>query len=228
MVQYRKTRSKLSKIVIVTIVTMFTAGVMTTQAQQSSFTDAYLKLCRPLDGKDILVQKLGKKEIRELLNTPEPEGQTEEERKKSLREKEMLKNVKQINMIFEMEEEGLLSSSQLSNLLKPYQELASMKTEDGKMTLGAVLKKGKIKELVFLVSDTEDDGCFFANILFKKPVRLQEYMENPEDVTQLFSVNAPVGENDNALFKIKFSKELQVDGKSVQDIHCTSAPKHTH
>ena len=179
--------------------------VMTVHAQRNTFTDAYLKLRQPKEEEGVVVKKLDRKEIQKLLDAPDPEGQTEVERRKFLREKEMMKNAKQFSFILDMEEEGLLSSSQISNLLRPYKELVSMKMEDVRMVVSGDLKKDKIKELIVLIG-VDGDGLIFANILFKKPIALQDYMENPEDFRSLISVNAPEGENNNAFFKINFTK----------------------
>ena len=209
MVRYSNLKfSKLGEIAMVTIIAMFIAGVMTAQAQRNTFTDAYLKLRQPKEGEEIVIEKLGRKKIRELLVAPEPEGQTEKEREKYLREKAMCKNTKQISLVVDTEKEGLLSFSQVNDLLRPYEELASMKTEGMKMLLNGVLKRGKIKELICVFGDTDGEGLIIANILYKKPIALQDYMDNPEDIQQLFSINSTAGEDDHALIKIKFSKNM--------------------
>jgi len=184
--------------------------VMTVHAQRNTFTDAYLKLRQPKEEEDVMVKKLNRKEIQKLLVAPDPEGQTEVERRKFLRDKEMMKNAKQFSFIIDMAEEGLLSSAQISNLLRPYEKLASLKVEDMRVVISGDLRKDKVKELIVLMG-ADGDGLIFVNILFKKPIALQDYMENPEDIRSLISVNAPEGENDNAFIKINFTKNKTDD-----------------
>ena len=197
---------RLGKIAMIIIIT-FIASVATADAQQKNFTDAYLKLRQPKEGEEILFEKLNKKGIRKLLAAPEPERQTEKERQEYLRVKAMLKNVRQISLVFMEDQGGLISSSQISDLFSLYEELISIKKEDMRVLVSGVFtKKDKIKELIVFMSDTEDDVVLFANFLFKKPIRFQDYMENPEDVRHLFSVNSSDKENDNAFIKISKSK----------------------
>jgi hypothetical protein len=179
--------------------------VMTVHAQRNTFTNSYLKLRQPKEEEGVVVKKLDRKEIQKLLDAPDPEGQTEVERRKLLREKEMMKNAKQFSFIIDMEEEGLLSSSQISDLLRPYKELVSMKMEDMKVVISGDLKKDKVKELIILMG-ADGNGLIFANILFEKPIALPDYMENPEDIRSLISVNTPEGVNNNAFIKINFTK----------------------
>jgi len=184
--------------------------VMTAHAQRNTFTDAYLKLRQPKEEEDVMVKKLNRKEIQKLLVAPDPEGQTEVERRKFLRDKEMMKKAKQFSFIIDMEEEGLLSSSQVSNLLRPYKELVSMKMEDMRVVISGDLRKDKVKELIVLMG-ADGDGLIFANILFKKPIALQDYMENPEDIRSLISINAPEGESGNAFITVNFTKNKPDD-----------------
>ena len=210
---------RLGKIAMIIIIT-FIASVATADAQQKTFTDAYLKLRQPKEGEEILFEKLNKKGIRKLLAAPEPKGQTEKERQEYLRGKATLKNARQISLVLDMEEQGgLISSSQISDLFSPYEELISIKMEDMRVLLSGVLtKKDKIKELIVFMSDTEDDVVFFANFLFKKPITLQDYMENPEDIRQLLSFNFHDKENDNALIKTNFSKSKTMNASPKLDI----------
>ena len=195
----------LSKLVIITIITLI-ASVTTTDAQQKSFTNAYIKMRQPKDGEEIIFEKLGRKYIRKLLSVPEPEGLTEKDRQEYLREKNILKNVQQVGWVIDMDEEGFLTSSQFNDLYRPYDELISLKTNDIKLLISGVTKKDKIKELIFLIRDTENEGLLFVNFLLKKPVLLHEYIENHEDVLKLISVNSDAQENDNALIKINYNK----------------------
>ena len=197
---------RLGKIAMIIIIT-FIASVATADAQQKNFTDVYMELRQPKVGEKILFEKLNKKGIRKLLTAPEPKGQTEKERQEYLRGKAMLKNAKQINVVLDMEEQGGLISSQISDLFSPYEELISIKMEDMRVLISGVLtKKDKVKELIVFMSDTEDDVVLFANFLFKKPITFQDYIEKPGDIRHLFSVNSSDKENDNALFKISKSK----------------------
>ena len=199
--------ARMGKITIITIIALITS-VMAVDAQRNSFTDAYLKLRQPNDGEEILFEKMSRKDIRKLLTTLKPEGETEKDHQEYLRRKAMWKKTRQVGFVIDMEvEEGLLSSSQFSDLFSPYEELLSFKMEDTKMLLsGRVKKGGKVKELIALMSDTEDDVLLFAHILFKKPVAVQDYMENSEDIRQLLRVNSHAKENDNALIKINYNK----------------------
>jgi hypothetical protein len=205
MVQFiKKTFSKLGNVAMVAIITMFVASVMTVQAQRNSFTNSYLKLRQPKEGEEIMFEKLGKKEIKKLLATPEPEGQSDKERQEYLRGKAILKSAKQISFVIDMEEQdGLLSASIVNDLLKPYEEFISINAEDTRVLFGGSLKKDKIKETIVFVGDKEDNGLMFVNILFKKPIALPD-MEG--DISQLFSFNSSNEENDNALIKVKYSK----------------------
>ena len=198
---------KLGKIVMITIMT-FSASIKTADAQRNTFADAYMKFRQPKEGEEIMFEKLKRKDIRKLLAAPEPKWQTETERQEYLSGKAMLTNARQISMVLDMEEkEGLISSSQFSNLLRPYDELISMKTEDMWVLVSGVFsKRNRVKELIVLMSDTEDDVVLFANILFKKPIAFHDYMGNPENISRLFSVNSSDKENDNALIKINYNK----------------------
>jgi len=201
---------RLSKIALITVM-MLIASTMTADAQRNTFADSYLKLRQPKEEKEILFQKLNRKDIRKLL-AEKPVGQTEKEQLEYLRMKAMLKDVEQICLVLDMEEDGLISSSQFRDLFTPYDEMISAKMENMWMLVsGAFAKKGKIKELIVLMSDVEDEALIFATILFKKPVMLKDYMENPEDISQLLSVNSPDEENDNALIKIKFNKSNSIN-----------------
>jgi len=193
----------IQKIVWIALITLFIGGMMTEAYAQKSFADAYLKLRQSKAEDEIQIQKFGKKELRKLLAKAKFETQSEMDQQEYLRNKAMMKKVKQLCLILDMEDG--LSLIQNNNLLQPYQELAEMKTSDFMMLLSADLKKNKIKELVFFIGDKKDEGMMLATVIFKKSVDLQEYIGKLESFNEFFSINAADEANDHAFFKIKFN-----------------------
>jgi len=207
MIQKRKkTGVKAGKTLLVTMIAVLVSGVMMAQNQQKTFMEAFMKLRQPQEGEEIVFEKLGRKAIRELRKTPVPKGLTREEKRNYLSDQALLKNVKQISFVIDMGDEDLLTPDQINGLLQSYDELISFEEEDMKMLLSGVIKKDKIKELIILMNDTEDDGLLFINLLFKKPCYLSDYFDNPADIRQMFSINTSSEENDNAFVKIKYQR----------------------
>ena len=210
MIQKRKkTGVKAGKTLLVTMIAVLVSSVMMAQNQQKTFMEAFMKLRQPQEGEEIVFEKLGRKEIRELLIEPLPEGLTEEEKNEYLSLQAFFKNVKQVSFVIDMEEEeDMLTPVQLDGLLRSYDELISFQEEDMRLLCSGVFKKNKMKELIVLIHDAEDDGLIFANVLFKKPCVLSDYFKNPEDVRQIFSINSPSEEDDHAFIKIKFNNNF--------------------
>ena len=177
-------------------------------AQNKMFGDGYLKHLQKSEEKSELfvVQTLSKKDIKEYITSFESnDNHTESEWKEYRKGKALFERAEKVIFIMDAEEENLLSPTQIDSLLQSYEELASMEIEETTMRIKGLMKKDKVKELVF-IAQVENEAVFFVDLIFKKPVALEECLENPADISRLFSFNAPEGEEDNALFRFSSKK----------------------
>ena len=183
----------------------------TLSAQNKMFGDYYLKLHKPTQEEGIF-KKLNDKEIRKFLATSETDDSELHQKEKALFE-----NANKMIFALDFAEEKLPSTSQINTLLQPYEELVSMKTDEMAMEVRGLMKEDKVKELIVL-TQMDDEAVFFVNISFKKPISLGDYMDNPGNISQLFSFNLPEEEKNKALFQFNFSKNSNFSKDDISEL----------
>ena len=182
------------------IITLFLLGVLslTVQAQKNTFADNYLKFRRPTEDSEIQVQKFNKKKLRDLEKASEAQTGAEKDPSRKL-----LSKAKKLVVVVDVDDEEMLSSLQVRDLLEPYEELILMQEGESRIVMKGYFKKDKIKEFIILV-DVENEALAFFNFLFDKPILLSDYMENPLDMKELlFSSNFSREEDDNGDLKFR-------------------------
>ena len=173
---------------------------VTVHAQRSSFFDKYMQLRQSQESEDAMFQQINREEIEQLLALPIPVDKTEAELQKFLREREMFENVEQIGFAFDTE----ISLYQLHTLLRPYERLVSMRIAEGfTLSLYGTTEEYKITELIGFMGD--DDMIVIFNLLFREPFDIRELAENPENISELISINGTEEEQRNAIFSFNFS-----------------------
>jgi hypothetical protein len=179
--------------------------------QGQTFSNAYLKLRGSEEGG--IFQQFDQKELRRMIDTVQRQGNTEAERQKFLRERALFEQTERIGIVMDFDEDIRPSSSRVAGLLRGYEQLFTMQANGMKMTACGNMVRGKVKELILLmdINDTEEPAAeapvFFIDLLFKKPIALSDYMDDPAGLGTLFSVNAGEEENNRALFRFDYSSD---------------------
>ena len=189
---------------------------VTTYAQRNSFVNNYLELRQPQEGEAIEVKRMGRRDIRRELRQPQPlasesQIQTEEELQQSLHNQAMLRNIRRLDLVVDMEYERVLSLSQINDLLRPYERLISVNVDDMEISLYGTVRRDRISQLVGFMGDGDDVNMLF-NISFRRPIALAELTNNPNDFQfqQLISINGTEEEQRNAIMRFNFSRSATI------------------
>ena len=183
-------------------------------AQRSSFFDKFMQLRESQGHRVAEFQKLSRVEIEKMLTLPNPEFETEEELQRFLRERAMFEE--NVELIGFVTDEGF-SISQFLDLLYPYEELISVRVDtDLRLSLYGTVEENKVTELIVFVGD--NNKIVFVNILFREPFDIQTLAENPENISELISINGTEEEQRNAIFSFNFrrSSNISIPGYNTE------------
>ena len=187
---------------------------LTVQAKENTFIETYLELRGSEEGG--LFKRFDQKELRRMAGRVRQQGNTEAERQKFLRERALFEQVERIGVVMDLDEDKRISPFRVDDLLRPYEELFTVRVSGMKMMAAGMLVRGKVKELILLMDTDEgteavEAAVLFVDLLFKKPIDLSDYMDDPANLGTLFSLNGTEGEESRALFKFDYSHTRSED-----------------
>ena len=179
---------------------MTPAFFLTVNAKDDSYTDRYVKM-RNADGEGLYtLQRLDSKHIKKEV--------IDADTAMDVKSKQLLKQAKEMCIV--KDDMDSISSDALTALDSRYEVLVSGEQYNIAISILVDFQNDKAKELIIKAQDKEDDILMFTNIIFKKPVRLEDYIDIT-DMSALVAFGEPKDENDKPLIRFKFSRKVTSD-----------------
>ena len=178
---------------------MTLAVVLSVNAKGDSYADRYAKM-RNAGGEGLYsLQRFNSKQIKkEFIDV---------DTTMDVKFKQLLKQAKEMCIV---KDDTGISSDFLTALDNRYEVLVSGEQYDIAISFLADFQNDKAKELITKAQDKEDDILMFTNIIFKKPVRLEDYFD-VTDMSALVAFGEPKDENDKPLIRFNFSRKFTSD-----------------
>ncbi len=167
---------------------------LSAQAQNKTnqtFADQYDRIRQAPENESFELTRLNHKDILEMMAQFEAGDHTEDEWKNYRDQKDLYAKADLVVVCIDFNDEGLSSSEEFNRILNAYEELASTQMGQMKTTIRGDMKKNKVKELIFMNS-LEDKCIMFVNLLFNKPIKLEKYIEDSENLMPIFTYNEEI------------------------------------